>query len=135
LVRAGRPAASNGRGLYAKRLGAELAIIDKRRDYERLAKSKCCTVVGDVEGRTSLIIDDMIDTGGHAGKRPKRSKPTARKPCSHQRHTPVTSGGRRIDARGWSRVNNSDFGGMPWSAPAKASIRSTAGPLNTAVCR
>jgi ribose-phosphate pyrophosphokinase len=49
---------------YAKRLGAHLAIIDKRRDYERLGEVEVLHVVGDVEGRTALIIDDMIDTAG-----------------------------------------------------------------------
>ncbi|MEN3334485.1 MAG: ribose-phosphate pyrophosphokinae [Blastocatellia bacterium] len=49
---------------YGKRLGAELAIIDKRRDYERLGEVEVLHVIGDVEGRTTLIIDDMIDTAG-----------------------------------------------------------------------
>ena len=49
---------------YAKRLGAELAIIDKRRDYDRLGEVEVLHVVGEVEGRTALIIDDMIDTAG-----------------------------------------------------------------------
>lgn len=47
---------------YAKRLDAELAIIDKRRDYDRLGEVEVLHVVGDVEGRTALIVDDMIDT-------------------------------------------------------------------------
>jgi ribose-phosphate pyrophosphokinase len=49
---------------YAKRLSAELAIIDKRRDYDRLGEVEVLHVVGDVRGRTALIIDDMIDTAG-----------------------------------------------------------------------
>jgi len=49
---------------YAKRLSAELAIIDKRRDYDRLGEVEVLHVVGDVEGRTALVIDDMIDTAG-----------------------------------------------------------------------
>jgi ribose-phosphate pyrophosphokinase len=49
---------------YAKRLDAELAIIDKRRDYDRLGEVEVLHVVGEVEGRTTLIIDDMIDTAG-----------------------------------------------------------------------
>ena len=49
---------------YAKRLDAELAIIDKRRDYERLGEVEVLHVIGEVEGRTTLIIDDMIDTAG-----------------------------------------------------------------------
>ncbi|MEW6127154.1 MAG: ribose-phosphate pyrophosphokinase [Acidobacteriota bacterium] len=49
---------------YAKRLDAELAIIDKRRDYDRLGEVEVLHVVGEVEGRTALIVDDMIDTAG-----------------------------------------------------------------------
>jgi ribose-phosphate pyrophosphokinase len=49
---------------YAKRLDAELAIIDKRRDYERLGEVEVLNVVGEVEGRSALIVDDMIDTAG-----------------------------------------------------------------------
>lgn len=49
---------------YAKRLDAELAIIDKRRDYDRLGEVEVLHVVGDVEDRTALIVDDMIDTAG-----------------------------------------------------------------------
>ncbi|MCB0310120.1 MAG: ribose-phosphate pyrophosphokinase [Bdellovibrionales bacterium] len=49
--------------LFAQRLGeAPLAIIDKRRSGpNQVAEMK---VVGEVEGRTCIIIDDMIDTGG-----------------------------------------------------------------------
>ena len=49
---------------YAKRLDAELAIIDKRRDYDRLGEVEVLHVVGEVEGRTALIVDDMVDTAG-----------------------------------------------------------------------
>jgi ribose-phosphate pyrophosphokinase len=49
---------------YAKRLDAELAIIDKRRDYDRLGEVEVLHVVGDVDRRTALIVDDMIDTAG-----------------------------------------------------------------------
>lgn len=47
---------------FAKRLDATFAIIDKRRPGPNLAK--VLNVVGDVDGRTCLITDDMIDTGG-----------------------------------------------------------------------
>jgi ribose-phosphate pyrophosphokinase len=49
---------------YAKRLGAELAIIDKRRNPDKLGEVEILHVIGDVEGRTALIVDDMIDTAG-----------------------------------------------------------------------
>jgi ribose-phosphate pyrophosphokinase len=48
---------------FAKQLGdAPLAIIDKRRSAHNVAES--LTVIGDVAGKTAVLIDDMIDTGG-----------------------------------------------------------------------
>jgi ribose-phosphate pyrophosphokinase len=47
---------------YAKRLGAELAIVDKRRNEEGTAE--VMNVIGDVEGRTCILQDDIIDTAG-----------------------------------------------------------------------
>ncbi|MBD3866500.1 MAG: ribose-phosphate pyrophosphokinase [Acidobacteria bacterium] len=47
---------------HAKRLGAELAIIDKRRVEANVAETM--NVIGDVDGRTCIIVDDIIDTGG-----------------------------------------------------------------------
>jgi ribose-phosphate pyrophosphokinase len=48
---------------FAKRLDdTELAIIDKRRP--RPNESKVMNIIGDVEGRTCILIDDMVDTAG-----------------------------------------------------------------------
>jgi ribose-phosphate pyrophosphokinase len=47
---------------YAKRLGAELAIIDKRRTEDGTAE--VMNVIGDVAGRTCILQDDIIDTAG-----------------------------------------------------------------------
>ncbi|NDY42066.1 ribose-phosphate pyrophosphokinase [Dissulfurirhabdus thermomarina] len=47
---------------FAKRLGAGLAIIDKRRD--RPNESQVMNIIGDVEGKTVMILDDMVDTAG-----------------------------------------------------------------------
>ena len=47
---------------YAKRLDAELAVIDKRRSDDGTAE--VMNVVGDVAGRTCIIQDDIIDTAG-----------------------------------------------------------------------
>jgi len=47
---------------FAKRLNAELAIIDKRRDAPNEAKAMA--VIGDVEGKVAVILDDMVDTAG-----------------------------------------------------------------------
>ncbi|MBI5195305.1 MAG: ribose-phosphate pyrophosphokinase [Nitrospirae bacterium] len=47
---------------FAKRLGASLAIIDKRR--ERANISEVMNVIGDVKGKNAILLDDMIDTAG-----------------------------------------------------------------------
>ena len=47
---------------YAKRLNAPLAIVDKRRDKPNQAQAM--HVIGDVEGRVAIMVDDMIDTAG-----------------------------------------------------------------------
>ena len=47
---------------FAKRLGASLAIIDKRR--EKANVSEVMNVIGDVAGHPTILFDDMIDTAG-----------------------------------------------------------------------
>ena len=47
---------------YAKRLDAELAIVDKRRTEDGTAE--VMNVIGDVRGRTCILQDDIIDTAG-----------------------------------------------------------------------
>ena len=47
---------------YAKRLGASLAIIDKRRVAAN--QTEVMNIIGDVEGRNVFIVDDIIDTAG-----------------------------------------------------------------------
>jgi ribose-phosphate pyrophosphokinase len=49
------------RGL-ARRIDAPLAIIDKRR--ERAGESEVMNVIGEVDGRTCILIDDIVDSGG-----------------------------------------------------------------------
>ncbi len=46
----------------AKRLGGDLAIVDKRR--ERAGQSEVMNIIGEVKGRTCLLIDDIVDSGG-----------------------------------------------------------------------
>lgn len=47
---------------YAKKLQTDIAMIDKRRTGPNVAKAM--NIVGDVEGRDVIIVDDMIDTAG-----------------------------------------------------------------------
>jgi ribose-phosphate pyrophosphokinase len=52
---------ARARGL-AKRINAPLAIVDKRR--ERAGESEVMNVIGEVEGYTCVLVDDMVDSGG-----------------------------------------------------------------------
>jgi ribose-phosphate pyrophosphokinase len=47
---------------YAKRLEADLVVLDKRRPQQNVAE--VLNIIGNVEGKNVLLVDDMIDTGG-----------------------------------------------------------------------
>ena len=74
---------------FAELLDAPLAIIEKRR-IGNLDRAELMNVIGEVRGKRAIIVDDEIDTGGHAdrdrpgprarGRRP-RSTPAPRTAC------------------------------------------------------
>ena len=74
----------------AKRLESDLAIIDKRRPKANV--SEVMNIIGDVEGRTCVIMDDMVDTAGTLCKAADALKDSGAKRvfayCTH----PVLSG-------------------------------------------
>ncbi len=51
---------------YAKNINAGLAIIDKRRPEPNVAEVQY--VIGDVDGKNCILVDDMVDTGGSISK-------------------------------------------------------------------
>ncbi len=75
---------------FAKRLNAGLAIIDKRREVPNEARAMA--VIGNVEGRVTIILDDMVDTAGTlteaAGALMKNGAKEVHACCCH----PVLSG-------------------------------------------
>ncbi|CAJ0796450.1 Ribose-phosphate pyrophosphokinase [Ralstonia condita] len=75
----------------AKQLGVDLAIIDKRRPKANVAE--VMNIIGEVDGRNCVIMDDMIDTGGTLCKAAQVLKERGAKQvfsyCTH----PVLSGG------------------------------------------
>ena len=83
---------------FAKRLDADLAIIDKRRPRPNVAE--VMNVIGEVEGRTCVIMDDMVDTANTLCKAAEALKERgAAKVMAYCTH-PVLSGGavQRIEA-------------------------------------
>jgi ribose-phosphate pyrophosphokinase len=68
---------------FAKRLEANLAIIDKRRSRpNEVAEMQ---IIGDVDGRAAVIVDDMVDTAGTLSAASARR---GHRSCSHARRTP-----------------------------------------------
>ena len=70
---------------FAKRLGAGLAIIDKRRDAPNVAEAM--NIIGEVGDKTVVILDDMVDTAGTltqaAGALQKRGARKIYACCTH----------------------------------------------------
>lgn len=105
----------------AKRLECDLAIIDKRRPKANVAE--VMNIIGDVAGRTCVIMDDMVDTAGTLCKAAGALKAKGAKRvlayCVH----PVLSGAAV------SRINDSELDELvvtdtiPLSAEAQASPR------------
>lgn len=49
---------------FAELLKADLAIVDKRRSYDVANKSEVMEIIGEVEGKVAILVDDIIDTAG-----------------------------------------------------------------------
>jgi len=103
----------------AKQLGTELAIIDKRRPTANVAE--VMNIIGDIENRTCLLVDDMVDTAGTLCNAAEALKERgAKKVIAYATH-PVLSG-PALD-----RLNKSELDelvvtdSIPLSAAGKAS--------------
>ena len=85
----------------AKRLNCDLAIIDKRRPKANV--SEVMNIIGEVEGRTCVLIDDLVDTAGTLCEAAKALKEHGAKKvlayCTH----PVLSG------KAVERISNSQL--------------------------
>jgi ribose-phosphate pyrophosphokinase len=121
----------------AKRLESDLAIIDKRRPKANVAE--VMNVIGEVKGRTCVIMDDMVDTAGTLCKAAQVLKEEGAKKvvayCTH----PVLSGGavERIAASDLDELVVTDT--IPLSEEARACKRirqlSVAGLLAETILR
>src|SRR5437763_1385359 len=105
----------------AKRLDSDLAIIDKRRPKANVAE--VMNIIGDVEGRTCVIMDDIVDTANTLCKAATALKEHgAKKDVAYCTH-PVLSGGAvaRITASDMDEIVVTDT--IPLSPEAKACSR------------
>ena len=105
----------------AKRLGVDLAIIDKRRPKANVAK--VMNIIGDIDGRSCILIDDMVDTANTLCKAADALKEqgavAVRAYCTH----PVLSGEavNRINASSMDEVVVTNT--IPLSDAAEASSK------------
>ncbi len=101
----------------AKRLNAELAIIDKRR--EKAGVSEVMHIIGDVEGKTCIMVDDIVDSAGTLCNAAVALKNNGAKSVSAYVVHGVLSGGAvaRVSSSPIDRLVTSD------SIPASESIR------------
>jgi ribose-phosphate pyrophosphokinase len=75
----------------AKQMNTDLAIIDKRRPKANVAE--VMNIIGEVEGRTCVIMDDMVDTAGTLCKAAQVLKDRGAKQVFAYATHPVLSGG------------------------------------------
>lgn len=86
---------------YAKRLEADLVLIDKRRPAPNVVEAM--NIVGDVRGRNVLIVDDLIDTAGTFTKAVEALKVAGAKRIFGAATHPLISG------KAYERLNNSEL--------------------------
>jgi ribose-phosphate pyrophosphokinase len=75
---------------YAKRLDATLAIVDKRREAVNVAE--VMNIIGDVDGRACVIVDDIVDTAGTLTEAARALKDAGASSVSAAITHPVLSG-------------------------------------------
>ncbi len=104
---------------FAKRLQAGLAIIDKRREKANVAKAM--NIIGNVDGKVTIILDDMVDTAGTLTEAAEALKKAGAKEVYACATHPVLSGPaiERINASVIKKLVVTDT--VPLTPAAKAS--------------
>ncbi len=120
---------------FANRLGADLALLDKERPEQQVAEIGA--VIGEVAGKTAIIVDDMIDTAGTlraAGEAVMAAG--AKEVCAVATHG-IFSGGayETLAASPFRRIVVTDTVPIRPGAPANVEVISCAGLLAATVSR
>ena len=111
-------------------LSASFAIIDKRRPFANV--SEVLNVVGDVEGRTCLITDDMIGHRGHHRAGGHRAEGTGGQARLRRGHACPSVGRGRLKALGFAAVGTR--GDQHDRHPAREALRPTDGGFRWRIC-
>lgn len=107
----------------AKQLGADLAIIDKRRPKPNVAK--VMNIIGEVEGRTCVIMDDMVDTANTLCEAAAALKNNgATKVVAYATHAVLSGGaGERISASALDELVVTNTIALNKNAQASSKVR------------
>ena len=121
---------------FASKIGAELAILDKERPAQQVAEIGY--VIGDVRGKTAIIVDDMIDTAGtlQGGRaRPCSTRaPRACTPPPRTRSSPATPT-RTSPPSGFEQIVVTDTIPLRPGAPDNVRVLSCADLLTDSIRR
>ncbi len=121
---------------YAKKLQAQLVVIDKRRPKQNQAE--VMNIIGEVEGRDILLVDDLIDTAGTFVSAVNALKVKGAKSISGAITHPVLSGEaiHRLEKSEISKLYVTDSIPLPENIKTtKIEVRSAAGLLAEAIRR
>lgn len=115
---------------FGKRMGSALAIIDKRRPQANVAR--VMNIIGDVQGKDAILVDDMIDTAGTLSEAANAlMEKGARRVCAYATHA-VLSGPaiERIEASALESIVVTDTIPLQENARSTKKIHVlTSGPL------
>jgi ribose-phosphate pyrophosphokinase len=120
---------------FANKLGAELAILDKERPAHQVAEIGY--VIGDVKGKTAVIVDDMIDTAGTLKVAGQTVLDAGARAVYAAATHPVLSGNafENLRAGGFEEIVVTDTIPLPFDAPDNIRVLSCAGLLTDSIRR
>jgi ribose-phosphate pyrophosphokinase len=120
---------------FAEKVGAELAILNKERPAQQVAE--IAYVIGDVKGKTAVIVDDIIDTAGTLRAAGETVKSEGASRVFAAATHPVLSGNafENLAASPFERIVVTDTIPVPEDAPENITVLSVADLLTDSIRR
>ncbi len=119
--------------LFASKMGADLAILNKERPAQQVAAINY--VIGDVRGKTALLVDDLIDTAGTL----RAAAEAVRDAGARRIYAAATHGlfsgnaWENLEAAGFEQVVVTDTVPVPAGAPGNVQVLSCADLLTSSI--